>query len=233
MARRSFLATGASGHTPSPLRTFRTSKPSSTILCSPVSTERAATWTQPATLAVGAIRSERRPGSSRHRSATWAATASVGRRPPLEHEDGAIGGGLVVADLLEQLALHPGHRPGRPRAHGEVALRIDRPAGVLGGQACRHRMVRRDLNGREADAGQLHRGEGHGGETAQADLGQAPAGLEAALHADPAVEHASAVRQPRGADPEQAGVRLHGVGEGRRAPVQAGVHTRTSYHGST
>ena len=32
--------------------------------------ERAATWTPPATLAVGAIRSERRLGSSRHRSAT-------------------------------------------------------------------------------------------------------------------------------------------------------------------
>src|SRR5438094_347987 len=51
IARRSFLATGASGAVPTPLTIFVTSKPSVSILCSPVSRMRAAIWTPPARLA--------------------------------------------------------------------------------------------------------------------------------------------------------------------------------------
>ena len=70
MPRMSFLATGAIGQIPAPLRTLLRSKPSSMSLWSAVSTDRAAICTQPATLAVGAIKSVRAVGSIPHRSAT-------------------------------------------------------------------------------------------------------------------------------------------------------------------
>jgi hypothetical protein len=54
IAAPSSFATGGSGQVPKPLTTRRTSKSSSCSLCSAVSTMRAAIWTPPARLAVGA-----------------------------------------------------------------------------------------------------------------------------------------------------------------------------------
>ena len=82
MARRSFLATGGIGAVPMPLTTRRTSKPSVSILCRPVSRIRAEIWTPPARLAVGATTKVSCDGWSRAFSATHAATSSFGSVRP-------------------------------------------------------------------------------------------------------------------------------------------------------
>ena len=179
MARRSFFATGASGHTPAPLRTLRTSNPSSSILWSPVSTDRAATWTQPAMLAVGAMRSRERLRLDAALVGDEPRHSLVGKRSPLQHEDGGVRG-LRVADSLVELTLDAGHAAGRSRAHREVPRRVDRPAGILAGHARRHRMIGGDLHGGEPEAAQVDARERHRGQAGQTDLGQPPAGLEPA-----------------------------------------------------
>ena len=98
---------------------------------------RAEIWTPPARLAVGATTKVSWTGWSRAFSATQAATSSVGSVAALEHQH-AVVGLLRVAELLEQLALHPRVRPQRARAHREELARPRWPSRRTG-TPCRRR----------------------------------------------------------------------------------------------
>ena len=223
MARRSFFATGASGQTPVPLRTLRTSNPSSSILWSPVSTERAATWTHPAMLAVGAMRSRRPVRPDAALVGDEARHPLVGERPALQHEHRGVGG-LRVADSLVELPLDPGHAAGRSRAHGEVSRRIDGPAGVLAGQARRHRMIGRDRHRREPEAAEVDARERHRGQAGETDLREPPTRLEAAWPpATPQSRTRAPPSAPSTATPRSAASAGERIGQSRRAAVQAEV----------
>ena len=202
MARRSFLATGGIGAVPMPLTIRRTSKPSVSILWRPVSRMRAAIWTPPARLAVGATTkvSWRRlqPGLLGHPRGH----RLVGQLPPLEHQH-AVRGLLLVPELLEQLALHPGVRPERARAHREELLDRDGPARVLGRHARDGGMVGPDRDPRPRLGADLDRRVAHVAQPAHADLRQGEPRIVAAVRLDAGVDHPRAAGQRVAHDPEQ------------------------------
>ena len=202
MARRSFLATGGIGAVPMPLTIRRTSKPSVSILWRPVSRMRAAIWTPPARLAVGATTNVSWAGCSRAFWATHATTASSWQLPSLEHQH-AVRGLLLVAELLEQLVLHPGVRPERARAHREELLDRDGPARVLRRHARDGGMVGPHGDPRPCLGADLDRRVAHVAQPAHADLRQGEPRIVAAIRLDAGVDHPRAAGQRVAHDPEQ------------------------------
>ncbi len=130
IARTSLFATGGSGAKPTALTTFERSKCSCSILCIAVSTTRAAICTPPAMLAVGATRKVSWLGASFALAGNPLRHRLVRKLATLEDEY-AVFRSLGVADLAEQLLLHPCMRPEWSRPHGEEPLGRDGPAGIL------------------------------------------------------------------------------------------------------
>ena len=140
-----------------PLTTRRTSKPSVSILCRPVSRIRAEICTPPARLAVGAT-TKVSVGCLEPRLLGHPCGHLVGGQgPALEHEHAAARL-LLVAELVEQLMLHPGVCPQGAGSHREELADRDRPARVLGGHAGDRGMIGPHHDSRPGCSTDLKRG---------------------------------------------------------------------------
>ena len=83
-------------------------------------------------------------------------------------------------------------------------------------------MVRGHRHRGEPEAVEVDAGEGHGGEIGETDLGEAPARLEPAGGAHPAIDQTRAA-DPGDRDAEERGIGGEPVGQLRRASIQAQV----------
>ena len=118
----SLFATGGSGAVPIALTTFRTSKPSVSILCRPVSIDRATICTPPARLAVGATANVSASGATPALRRNPCGHIVGRKRASFEHQHAARGV-LGVTELGEQLLLDARLRAQRARPHREETLR--------------------------------------------------------------------------------------------------------------
>ena len=189
MARRSFLATGGSGAVPIALTTRRTSKPSVSILWSPVSMIRAEIWTPPARLAVGATTkvSCRRLRAAPSRPPTRPPRRSAG--PALQHQDARVAPpprSRASRTARAPPARGPGAAPSPSRRY--LSTEMAQPAYCDAMQETAGWSVHTVHAGpwllpdRERGAGDITR-------AAHADLGQRQAGIQPASRLHPGIDH--------------------------------------------
>ena len=187
IAARSSAATGGSGAVPWAETIRERSNLSSASLCKAVSTERATICTPPARLAVGATSSVTADGLDPAGRGDLGDDRGRRRLARLEHADDHARDRLAIADHVVD-RLGAGRGPHRARAHREELPLLDRPAGVLAGQARPDRVVGDDLDHRHRAAVDLAGHDRDLGQVAQADPRQLDAGEQAAPGLDPAVD---------------------------------------------
>ena len=221
-----------SGAVPKPLTILCTSKPSVSILWSPVSSMRAEIWVPPARLAVGAMTMVSCAGSSRALVAIHSVDFRRGQLPSFEHQD-AVLGVFPVGQLGEQFLLHPRVSAERARSHREVLAGRDRPAGILRGHARSRRVVGGDLHSGPVFPAHRDSRVDYPSQSAHADLAQDQAGLEPAFRSSPRIDDPRAVGERVHRHPEPIGLRHHAVRQKPSPPVHsqsghAAHHSRIS-----
>ncbi len=129
-------------------------------------------------------------GSTRQAAAILATIAGVRRLAGLEHADDRVGRLAKPDHVVDRLGA--GRGPHRAGTHREELAVLQRPAGVLAGQAGLHRMIGDDLDQRGCPAADLARHDRHLRQVAQADPSQLDPRDQAAACLDPAVDVAPA-----------------------------------------
>ncbi len=189
---------------PQPLTTRVRSNPSSSNLCSAVSTLRATTCTVPARLAVGAKSSVSCDGCTRHWAAIWACSSSGGGSRVSKHSHGHRCR-LAARNLVEQCLL-AGGGPHGAGTHCKVFAGRDLPARILRGHARRDRLIGADRDrGPRPDFARC-RHNCHTTEPGKADFGQSPTGFDASPSRGAAVEQSHTGRASPNFDAQAGGI---------------------------
>src|SRR5690606_33509299 len=142
----------------------------------------------------------------RHAALARHARHELGRRDlvGLEHETGRVRP-IAIAEFLEQSLLRRRRAP-RTGTEGHEGSLLQAPAGVLAAEAGKHRIAGGDEE-RGSPAAEARKGvKRHPAETAEADLRDAPPGLNAATGGDACIDDAGACFGPRYRQPEAVGI---------------------------
>ncbi len=162
-------------------------------------------------------------GQARRRHAAGlgdAANERVGRRAiDLEHEARALGI-VAIAELGEKLFLERA-RPAWSRGQREELALLQAPAGILAAKAGEHRIGGVDADGGRRRGAGIPRGKKDVAEAAEADFGDAAAGLEPAALRDAGIDDHGTRLAARDADTQSRRIGDESVDEWRREAVNA------------